>query len=187
MSTPLRFTSSDLEALPDVEGTRYEIIDGELYVSTSPHWHHQFTCTRISVALQLWSDQTGAGFTAGAPGLIFAPDDDVVPDVVWVSRERFANMLDDAGHLRAAPELVVEVLSLGAANEKRDREVKLKLYARQGVREYWIVDWRDRSVQVFRREPAALSLAATLQGKDVLTSPMLPGFSCPLPSLWQRS
>jgi Uma2 family endonuclease len=151
MSTSLRFTSTDLEGLPDIDGVRYEIMDGELYVSKQPNWHHQHACSRISQALENWSDESDAGTTAYAPGLIFAPDDDIAPDLVWISRERWATALDEAGHLRVAPELVIEVLSPGATNERRDRQLKLKLYSRQGVHEYWIVDWRNRTVQVFRR------------------------------------
>jgi Uma2 family endonuclease len=78
----------------------------------------------------------------------------------------------------------VEVLSPGARNERRDRDLKLKLYSRQGVQEYWIADWLLRTIQVYRRQEAELRLVATLRGDDVLTSPLLPGFSCPLPSLW---
>jgi Uma2 family endonuclease len=185
MSTPLRYTSRDLEALPDVDGVRYEIIDGDLQVSKQPHWHHQFACGEVYRALQGWNDRSGAGVAILAPGLIFAPDDDVAPDVAWVSEARLSGMTDSAGHLRAAPELVVEVLSPGPINAQRDRELKLKLYSRQGVHEYWLVDWRARSVQVYRREQARLQLTATLDGEDVLTSPLLPGFSCPLPRLWR--
>jgi Uma2 family endonuclease len=101
-------------------------------VSKAPDWHHQYTCTRIVWALENWNDQTGAGVTLPAPGLVFAADQDVIPDVVWVSHERLAAISDGAGHFRRAPELVIEVLSAGAENEKRDRETKLKLYSRQG-------------------------------------------------------
>ena len=163
---------------------RYEIIDGDLHVSKQPSCHHQHAGGRIYAALLAWSDQTGAGATVQAPGLIFAADEDVAPDVVWISRERLADALDEAGHLRVAPELVVEVLSPGPANERRDRELKLKLYSRQGVREYWIIDWRHRIVQVFRRQRAALRLVATLQDDDVLTTPLLAGFACPISGLW---
>ncbi len=90
MSIAPRFTSRDLERMPDVEGIRYEIIDGELFVSTAPSWEHQFTCLRAGMALQSWNDQTGLGVTTVAPGLIFAEDQDVIPDVVWVSRDRLA-------------------------------------------------------------------------------------------------
>ena len=184
MSVTRRFTSADLERLPDVEGTRYEIIDGELHVSKQPSWEHQYACTQVIAGLANWSHQTELGVTLVAPGVIFADDDDVAPDVVWISRERLVAHRDSAGHLRGAPELVVEVLSPGAANEKRDREAKLRLYSRQGVDEYWIVDWRTRTVAVFRRNEAALRLVATLGSADTLTSPFLPGFNCPLATLW---
>ena len=184
MSTTRRYTSADLERLPDVEGTRYEIIDGELHVSKQPSWEHQYACSETITALQNWSHQSELGLTLVAPGVIFAEDDDVAPDVVWVSRERLAAFRDATGHLRGAPELVVEVLSPGAANERRDREAKLRLYSRQGVDEYWIVDWRTRTVEQFRREHAALRLVATLTSRDALTSPLLPGFACPVSTLW---
>ena len=184
MSTTPRYSSRDLETLPEVEGVRYEIIDGDLFVSKMPRWEHQYACSTIDSALQVWNRETGLGVAMAAPGLVFAEDDDVVPDVVWVSRERLASIVDDAGHFRAAPELVVEVLSPGARNERRDRELKLKLYSRQGVREYWLVDWRQRTVQVFRREQAALQLIATHASEDTLTTPLLPGFACPVVHLW---
>lgn len=185
MSTSIRFTTRDLEGFPDpFDDTRYEIIDGELHVAKQPQWHHQFACSRITQALMNWNDESGLGEAAGAPGLIFSPDNNVAPDVVWVSHQRLPHLLDAAGHLRAAPELVVEVLSPGTANEQRDRELKLSLYSRQGVREYWIVDWQARRVEVYRREQAALQLAATLIEGDLLTSPLLPGFTCPISRFW---
>ena len=70
MDTAVRWTSADLEALPD-DGKRYEIIDGELFVSKQPHWDHQFACLRLGRFLDEWNDQTGAGVVNGAPGLIF--------------------------------------------------------------------------------------------------------------------
>jgi Uma2 family endonuclease len=183
MSTALRWTSADLAVMPDND-KRYEIIDGELYVSRQPHWHHQRTSGKIFAALETWSMQTGAGEANLAPGLIFAEDDDVVPDVVWISSARRASILGADGHLHAAPELVVEVLSPGAANERRDREAKLKLYSRRGVLEYWIVDWRTQQVEVYRREELALRLAATLYATDTLTSPLLSGFACAIATLF---
>ncbi len=177
MTTTPRFTSADLESFPD-DGKRYEIIDGELYVSKQPHLYHQFVCSRLWLKLQQWSEQAGDGLAVIAPGLIFAEDDDVAPDVVWISSRRVAATFGPDGKLHAAPELIAEVLSPGATNEKRDREAKLKLYSRRGVDEYWIIDWRQRHVEVFRREEARLTLAATLAESDNLTTPLLTGFAC---------
>ncbi|MFL5586155.1 MAG: Uma2 family endonuclease [Ktedonobacteraceae bacterium] len=183
--TSLRWTSRDLEILPD-DGKRYEIVDGELYVSKQPHWHHQFVCNRIWELLQTWSRQTKAGMANSAPGLIFDDDDDVAPDVVWISQERLAKSLQPDGKLHAAPELAIEVLSPGTMNERRDREIKLKLYSRRGILEYWVVSWQDRRLDVYRREDAALKLYSTLYANDLLQSPLLPGFSFQVSQLFDE-
>ena len=182
MEATEKFTSADLALMPD-DGKRYEVIEGELYVSKLPSAEHQYSCSRLTRFLDVWNDEHG-GVVLGSPGLVFSDDDDVAPDVVWVSQERLQGMLDRAGHLTKAPELVVEVLSPGKANERRDRQAKLGLYSRRGVLEYWIVDWMQRLVEVYRRERGALKLAATLYADDVLESPALPGFSCQVARLF---
>lgn len=186
MTTSLRWTSADLETLPD-NGKRYEIIDGELHVSKQSHWHHQKVCGRLFRYLDEWNEQTGAGDVSLAPGVIFAGDEDVAPDVVWISQARLAIALGPEGRLHAAPEIAVEVLSPGATHERRDREAKLKLPSQHGVQEYWIVDWRRRQIEVFRREQAVLRLVATLFEQDVLHSPLLPEFACPVGQLFVGS
>jgi len=182
-SDRVRWTTADLELLPD-NGNRYEIVDGELFVTRAPHWDHQRVCSNICTELNLWSRQTGLGRAASGAGIIFTDTDNVIPDVVWVSNERLAGLLDEAGHLTAAPELVVEVLSPGEESERRDKQVKLKLYASQGLREYWIADWRLQQIQVYRWEQATLVLVATLFADDELSSLLLPGFTCPIARLF---
>jgi Uma2 family endonuclease len=184
VSVSARFTTKDLDRLPDIPGIRYEIIDGVLYVAKAPGWEHQYSLGQVFHVLKGWSDRTGLGLPLMTPGLVFAEDDNAIPDILWISLERLTAVVDDAGHLTAAPELVVEVVSPGRENERRDREVKLDLYARRGVAEYWIVDWLRRSVDVYRRAAGGLRLDATLAGDDALTTPLLPGFSCPVITLW---
>src|SRR5438128_2565529 len=90
--TAYRFTVDDLARMnpQPLDDTRYEIIDGELHVSTQPHPFHQFTCAKFVHALLAWSD-TGGGVTLTAPGVVFAVDDAVAPDVAcFQSRESFA-------------------------------------------------------------------------------------------------
>src|SRR6266850_1354118 len=142
MGSSMRWTSSDLEFLPD-DGRRYEIIDGELYVSNTNHFRHQAACGEILMALHTWNDETEIGHAVFAPGLIFSEYEDVAPDVVWISNERLAVGLDESGHLRIAPELIAEVLTPGEEHERRDRVVKLDLYSRRGISEYWIVNWQE--------------------------------------------
>lgn len=180
----LLWTSDDLELLPD-NGNRYEIIDGELFVTRAPHWNHQRTCGNFYAQLTAWSKVTGLGYAAVGAGIIFGNKDDVIPDVVWVSTEKYEALMDQSGHLLGAPELVIEVLSAGTDNEKRDREVKLKLYSSQGVLEYWIADWRAKQIQVYRRENGILKLSMTLFESDILTSPLLPEFACALTQIFE--
>ncbi len=177
-ASSVRWTIDDLELFAGDRSRRYEIIDGELFVTRAPHWKHQTTCVNLAAQLKLWSDQSGLGQTSITPGMIFSPSDNVIPDLVWISNQRLEDCLDQSGHLTAAPELVVEVLSFGESHEKRDREAKLKLYSAQGVQEYWIVNWKTQSMEIYRREQGVLKLTATLYAQDELSSPLLPGFSC---------
>jgi Uma2 family endonuclease len=185
MTAIYHWTSRDLAAFGG-EWYRYEIVNGELFISCPPHWRHQLTCTHLASAFLHWNDQTGAGIPLFAPGVIFADDQDVVPDLVWVGNERFAAIVGDDGKLYGAPELAMEVLSPGPANARRDREAKLKLYSQRGVDEYWIVDWQTRRVEVYRPDGGVLALATTLTDADTLTSPLLPGFACPVADLFAR-
>ncbi len=144
----------------------------------APHWKHQKTIGKICTALENWSSEAGLGEVIFNPGLIFTDTDNVIPDLVWMTNERLNNCVDESGHFIAAPELVVEVLSESKADVRRDKESKLKLYSNQGVREYWIVDWRLKTVEVYQREQAKLGLVMTLLEEDEITSPLLPDFSC---------
>lgn len=178
ITNPVRWTIADLSIFEGDRVNRYEIIDGELFVTRAPNWQHQKVCVNIGAVLKLWSDESGLGEAAINPGIVFSESDNVIPDIVWASNERLRCLLDESGHLTAAPELVVEVLSPGTTNARRDREAKLKLYSVQGVHEYWLVDWQEQTVEVYCRENAVLKLAVTLYSQDELTSPHLPGFRC---------
>ncbi len=173
----IRFTTADLELLPE-NSNRYEVIDGELFVARSPRWNHNKAASRLCNALDSWAlSAAGFGEAVTTPGVVFDVENAVEPDAVWIAdKAKLAELLDSAGHLTQAPELVIESLSSGEKNERRDREVKLKLYSVRGVREYWIVDWRTAKLEVYRRENSRLVLVETLFTGDLLRSPLLPGF-----------
>jgi len=185
MVANLRWTTRDLDAMPDDGGwKRYEIVDGELFVTRSPHIRHQAAAGKLQMRLEIWSEKTERGSAFQTPGVIFTPTDAVIPDIVWISRERLASGVDQAGHLIVAPELMVEILSPGALNEQRDKEVKLKLYSLYGVQEYWIVNWQLKTLEIYRRTEAQLQLVTTLLESDTLTSPLLPEFSTPIAQIF---
>jgi Uma2 family endonuclease len=175
-SDRITWTTADLALFPE-DDNRYEIIDGELFVTRAPNWKHQKAATRISTALDNWSESSQLGEVVQTPGVIFSDADNVIPDVAWASNDRLATSLDAAGHLTAAPELMVECLSYGGDNEARDRQLKLKLYSMRGVRLYWIIDWKRERVEVYERQGNQLVLLETLQPGDTLTCALLPGFA----------
>lgn len=181
VTNPIRWTVRDLDVMPDDGGwKRYEIINGELFVTRAPHIRHQSAAGKIHVRLENWSEATGLGNAFQTPGVIFSPTDAVIPDVVWISKERLENGIDEAGHLVVTPELMVEILSPGEQNVQRDKEFKLKLYSLYGVQEYWIVNWQLQTMEVYRHSDAQLKLTGTLLLQDSLESPILPGFLMPM-------
>jgi Uma2 family endonuclease len=175
----IKFTTRDLELLPD-SNSKYEIIDGKLYMTRAPHWKHQATIVRIGAFLDNWSRQKGLGVTIVNPGIIFSDTDNVIPDLVWISKERLDISVDESGHLTSAPELIVEVLSELKKDIQRDKDTKLKLYSNQGTQEYWIVDWRLQEMEIYRRNKDELVLTKTLLINDDIASSLLPEFSCVL-------
>jgi Uma2 family endonuclease len=128
--------------------------------------------------------QTRLGNAIINPGIIFTDNDNVIPDLVWISRERLAISVDDSGHFTNAPELIVEVLSDTINDIRRDKETKLKLYSSRGVQEYWIANWRLQELEVYRREHGQLRLRETLLINDTITTPLLPDFSCLLTQIF---
>lgn len=185
MTTPVHLTVHDLEGLPEDDGRRYELIEGDLHVTTQPHLEHQIVADAVCGLLRVWNRRQGAGGLAvSAPGVIFDEDEAMAPDVIWISAERLATARHPDGKLHGAPDLAVEILSPGAKNEKRDRQIKPARYAYWGVREYWLVDRFTRAVAVYRLDGPALVLIATLTETDTLTSPILSGFAAPVAELF---
>ncbi|MGI8932857.1 MAG: Uma2 family endonuclease, partial [Phormidesmis sp.] len=75
----VRWTTRDLEVMPQNEWITYEIIDGELFVTRSPHRRHQRIAGKIFSALDAWSEQSGLGEPILSPGVILSDADNVIP------------------------------------------------------------------------------------------------------------
>jgi Uma2 family endonuclease len=170
-----RATVEDWLAIP--EGTRAELIGGEILMTPPPSVRHARACGAIHSALRAWARGSGFGeaFTA-VVGVLLPTGDAVEPDVVFVARAQAAIVADDV--IRGAPALLVEVVS--PTHPERDLVVKRALYERNGVREYWIVRPDDRTVEVLRLEGPAWGRPALLAAGATLSSPLLPGFALPV-------
>ena len=140
-------TWEDVLRMPD-DGNRYEFIGGRLYVTPAPVTRHQRISKRLQAALMRILEDAGRGEVFDAPFLVEFPGvgDRVQPDLIFVSDRR--REIIGEKQVLGAPDLVVEILSPSTAH--RDRGIKLDLYARSGVRQYWIVDPVEDVVDVWR-------------------------------------
>ena len=161
---------TDLLAMPE-DGRRYEIHGGELVVVPSPLLRHQIAAVRLVTLLDDYRRRSG-GLAVTAPfDIVFDEHDVVQPDVVFFRADRL-HLLDPNAVTRAAPDLVVEVLSPSTAAIDRGR--KRRMFARYGVPEYWIVDPVRQQVEVHVLEQGAYRRTQVVTAGDTVRSILLP-------------
>jgi len=179
-SDQVKFTYDDYRQLPD-DGKRYEIIDGELYRATSPTSNHQRIAGNFFGAFFIYLKSHPIGEIFQTPLEVFFSSTNIAqPDLMFISKSRLD--IIKPTQIKGAPDLVIEVLS--PTTEKRDRTVKLKMYAKFGVREYWMAKEKTATVEIFRLQEGKLVLVARLGKTDELTSPLFPGLEIPLAEIF---
>jgi Uma2 family endonuclease len=143
-----RWTAEMVRALPD-DGNRYEVVDGALLVTPAPTWDHQRAIRALFLRLHPYLTAHRIGQAIWAPAdVTFSETRMVEPDlfVVPLLNGREPRTWEDVRRLL----LAVEILSPSTA--RADRQVKRRLYQREGVPDYWIVDVNARLVERWRPE-----------------------------------
>ena len=168
-------TVADLDAFPDDDGNRYELIEGELFVSRAPGIPHQRVLQNLQLEFGLYLKANPIGILVPGAGAIFSDYDAVIPDLAFVLKERW-NEVVTGEKFTGALDLVIEILSPGTQNCQRDLSAKRYLYGKYGVKEYWIVDSENREVIVLRLQGQLLEEIAKFTSDDQLASPLLAGF-----------
>jgi len=164
----LKFTYEDYLLMP--EERRYELIEGELYMTPSPVPYHQKVVLQLAYKIKDYVDRQGLGEVIIAPCDVVLSEYDVVqPDLMFISRERVEIIKER--NVCGAPDLVIEVLSEGTV--ERDRVLKKKLYARAGVREYWIVDPYGKEIEVYELGRRGYRLKGVFRGEEEVKSEVL--------------
>jgi Uma2 family endonuclease len=169
-------TVADLDLMPD-DDNRYELFEGEVFVSRAPGLPHQTVLANLLTLIKIFLAKKPVGKIWPTPGVIFDNFNAAIPDIVFVSNEHI-EAIASGEKVTGAPDLVVEVVSQGVENERRDRTVKRQAYSKFGVREYWVVDRYQQTIEVYRLEQDQLILVTTLEHNDQLTTPLLPAFTC---------
>lgn len=184
MQVGLPLTIADLALMPD-DGSRYELLEGGLVVSRAQSLSHQRISGNIFALVHTYLQDNPIGEIFATPGIVFDEFDSVIPDLVVVSHERRDAIVADDRFI-AAPELVIEIVSPGEGNARRDRVTKCQIYSRFGVSEYWVVDPAQQSVEVYELDADILELRATVTGQNLLHSTVLPAFACPAGDFFRR-
>jgi Uma2 family endonuclease len=173
-STDASWCYEKWERLPE-DGNRYEVIDGVLYMSTSPSFWHQGSVLLLVEHVGLPLKQRGIAVMSAAPvGVIMPGADPVQPDFLLIRSER-RDIIAEDGRIRGVPDLIAEVLS--PSHPELDMVVKRAAYARAGVPEYWILRPETRDVLVYSEPDETLADFTSLQRFSVdseLVSPTLP-------------
>ena len=143
-----RFTADELDDLPD-DGNRYEVIDGELFVTPAPMRVHQRLQMELILLLGPYAKSCELALFAAPTAVRASAVTEVQPDLLAISRT--ADVSEDGRRIRM-PALWLAVEILSPSTERLDRGRKRKAYLGNGVREYWIVDGATRSVDVWTTE-----------------------------------
>lgn len=174
-----KWTYADLFSLPD--GKRYEIIGGKLYELPPANWDHGQVIMNLIWLLQPLARRT-EGYLRTAPQAVFILDADPVQPDLFLLLPNQKGLISSRG-VEGAPSLVIEVLS--PSNPEHDRIRKRALYARGGVREYWIVSPEAATVEVLVLEGGAYRTHLRAGGDEPVTSPLLPDLTFPASLIFQ--
>lgn len=172
LKTKRLLTYEDYAGLTD--DTRYELLNGELYMVPSPNFYHQSFLRNLGVSLWHFVKENSLGLVFFAPFDVVLTDHDIVqPDIIFVSNERKAIVTEK--NIKGAPDILIEILSPGT--RERDLLFKKVLYARHGIKEYWIADPIEKNIEVMVLREGSFETHAIFLSEDHFESPSLPGFT----------
>lgn len=170
-----KYTYEDYLKIPD--DVRYELIEGDLLMTPSPVPGHQRISGRLEFELRKFVAEDNRGEVFDAPCDVYLDNENVVqPDILFISKERLSIVGEK--NIQGPPDLVIEILSESTAY--RDLIQKKKLYARFGVREYWIVIPEEESIEIYLLRDNVFTLHKVFGKGDTLESLFLKGLKIDL-------
>lgn len=175
-------TAEDYRLMPET-GPRYQLIEGELFMSPAPNRFHQDISKNIEFMLMKYLEKNPIGKLYDAPFDVYLTQHNVFqPDKLFVAHDRYF-ILTDTG-AEGAPNLVVEILSPSTGH--LDKQAKRKVYAAAGVDELWLVDPQTKSVEIYYLRQDPEHPAAVYQENDFFESPCFPGLTIGVAEVFKR-
>ena len=179
-----KLTYEDYAKTP--EGERWELIDGELtnheaIMAPSAKRAHQRNQMKLGSRMSFFAEESDLGEVYSDFDVVLSDTDTVRPDLLYVSKDRLHIITED--NIQGAPDLVVEIRSPSTA--RQDWTVKRELYARHGVKEYWLVDPEAATVSVLLLENGELKVSGVYGETDTLTATVLQDFTVALSDIFR--
>ncbi len=157
------------------EDAYYELINGEIVKKSSPSLRHQETSQNINFEMLKFVRTKKMGKVFTAPTDVYLDDyTHLIPDLFFVSKKN-KNILDYGGEgiVRGAPDLIVEILS--PSSTLKDRFDKKNIYEKRGVREYWIVDPNNKTIEIYENKKGVYEPFSFAAGEGKVASKVLKG------------
>jgi Uma2 family endonuclease len=170
-----KLTYDEFQTLPRDGSKRFELIEGEVFMTPSPNTKHQMAASNLHFALRKFIDEHDFGRVFFAPyDVMFSKWTALEPDLLFIRKERLSIITE--ANVAGAPDLVIEILS--PSNKQYDRETKMSAYEKAGVLEIWYFDPEDDSAEILNLgADGRYVVTAKLSGNAAIVSKALPGLS----------
>lgn len=173
-----KISAVEYEKLP--EGPPQQLIDGEIIMTPSPSFLHQSIVLNIASLIKDYVEKSNLGYVNISPIDTFLKDNEVYqPDVIFVSNER-KNIISDK--VKGVPDLIVEVLSPSTAYY--DLTHKKNIYEATGVKEFWIVDPGEKTIEIYENVDSTFLLFSKARKKGEVASKILKGLKVEIEKLF---
>lgn len=165
------YTYEDYALLP--EGKKCQLIHGEIIMSPAPSFFHQSLAYNLVLLFANFIENRNLGVLRFAPVDVLLSNREVYqPDIIFISKERL-DIIDEQ-KVNGAPDLVVEILS--PATAYYDLTQKRYVYEKNGVKEYWIVDPAELTVEVLENVNGGFQTFSRVRGgAGIIESKLLSG------------
>jgi len=172
-------TYEDYRKLP--EDMKCELIEGEFVMTPSPKTEHQRLSGELQFRIMKFVKENGLGMIYTAPFDVYLDEENAVqPDILYISKDRLGIIGED--NVKGAPDLIIEILSESTAY--RDTIQKKMLYAKFGVKEYWIIAPKESLIEQYALEGREYALAGTLHKDQAIESRVLEGLTIELKEIF---
>jgi Uma2 family endonuclease len=170
-----------LELGEDPPGVRLELVNGEVAVSPSPIPKHGYTVLRLARVLGNHIEERDLGRLYPDVDTIFGEHDVRRPDLLFFAKHRVHLIGEKA--MEGPPDLCIEVIS--PSSTRVDRRDKFRQYAKGGVKYYWILDPKPRTIEGYRLVRGKYRLTGKGKNSDIVQLPPFGDLKIPLNELWQ--